>query len=119
MGVDGDKRPDDSSPGARPQKTQVASIVPDVNPLSGDATASYRKVLARHMSLMKKTAGRRVEWDNNLGIVKFSTDTAGKVTATQQLWYWLPDDELDDDPDAYQAVTDTLEPTTDSPPLIA
>jgi len=119
MSVDRDERPDDSSPDARPPKTQVASIIPDINPLSGDASASYRKVLARHMDLLKKTVGRRVEWDNNLGMVKFATDASGKVSASQQLWYWLPDDELDDDPDAYEAATDGLEPTTDPPPTIA
>ena len=70
------------------------------------------------MEILKKSVGRKVEWDNNLGIIKFATDGLGKITASQQLWYWLPDDELVDDPDAYAVVTKSLEPSTDTPPQI-
>lgn len=113
-----DKRPDDSSTGARPANIQVHSITPDVNPTTGDAGAAYRKVLARHMEIFKKSVGRRVEWDNNIGIIKFATDGAGNISASQQLWYWLPGDELNADPNAYTVYTDRLEPTADTPPSI-
>lgn len=113
-----DQRPDDSSAGARPVSIQVPSITPDINPSIGDATAAYRKVLARHVDIFKKSVGRRVEWDNNVGIIKFTTDGSGNLTASQQLWYWLPGDDLTDDPDAYTVYSNTLEPTSDTSPSI-
>jgi hypothetical protein len=113
-----DQRPDDSSVGARPANIQVHSITPDVNPTTGDAGAEYHKVLARHVDIFKKSVGRRVEWDNNIGIIKFTTDGSGNLSASQQLWYWLPGDELDDDPDAYTVFSDKLEPTSDTSPSI-
>ncbi len=113
-----DQRPDDTSAAARPANIRVPSITPDVNPTTGDATAAYRKVLARHVDIFKKSVGRRVEWDNNVGIIKFTTDGSGNLTASQQLWYWLPSDDLTDDPDAYTVFSNTLEPTSDTPPSI-
>jgi hypothetical protein len=113
-----DERPDDSSPGARPAKGQAQLITPDVDPTTGDAGAAYRKVLARHIDLFKKNVGRRVVWENNIGVLKFTKDGGGNITVSQQLWYWLPADEVDDDPDAYTVYTNSLEPTTDSPPSI-
>lgn len=114
-----DARPDDGSPGSRPANIRVPSITPDVNPSTGDATAAYRKVLARHIDIFKKSVGRQVEWDNNIGIIKFTTDGSGKLTASQQLWYWLPSDELTDDPDAYTVYADKLEPSSDTPPTLS
>lgn len=113
-----DERPDDNSAGARPANIRTPSITPDVNPSTGNATAEYRKVLARHIEIFKKSVGRRVEWDNNIGIIKFSTDGSGNLTASQQLWYWLPSDELTDDPDAYTVFINALEPTSAPPPTI-
>lgn len=113
-----DQRLDDGSAGARPASIQVHSITPDINPTTGDASAQYRKVLGRQVEIFKKSVGRRVEWDNNIGIIKFTTDGAGLISASQQLWYWLPGDELDDNPDAYTVYTDPLEPTSDTPPSI-
>ena len=118
MALAADQRPDDSSAGARPATIQVHSITPDVNPATSDATAQYRKVLARQVEIFKKSVGRRVEWDNNIGIIKFTTDGAGNISTSQQLWYWLPEDELDDDPDAYTVYMSPLEPTSDTPPSI-
>ena len=118
MALAADQRPDDSSAGARPAGIQVHSITPDVDPTTGDAGAAYRKVLARHVEIFKKGVGRRVEWDNNIGIIKFTTDGAGNINASQQLWYWLPGDELSDDPDAYTVYSDSLEPSSDTPPTI-
>ena len=114
-----DRRPDDSSAGARPAKIQVASITPDVNPAAGDAGAAYRKVLERHVEIFKKNVGRTVEWDNNIGLIKFATDGAGRLSVSQQLWYWLPTDELTDQPDVYTVGTGALEPTGDPAPSIA
>jgi len=114
-----DHRPDDGSVDARPANIQVHSITPDVDPTTGDATAQYREVLARHIDIFKKSVGRRVEWDNNIGVIKFTTDGSGNVTASQQLWYWLPSDDITDDPDAYTVYQDPLEPTGDTPPTIS
>lgn len=113
-----DKRPDDNTSGARPENIQVRSISPDVNPSAGDATADYRKVLARHAEFFKKNAGRVVGWDNNIGLIKFTTDGAGNTTVSQQLRYWLPADELDDEPDAYTVSAVRLEPAAGPIPSI-
>src|SRR4029077_4761813 len=109
---------DDNPAAARPANIRVPSITPDVNPTTGDATAAYRKVLARHVDIFKKSVGRRVGGDNNVGIIKFTTDGSGNLTASQQLWYWLPGDDLTDDPNAYTMYSNTLEPTSDAPPAI-
>ncbi len=110
-----DNRPDEGA-GARPVNIQIHSITPDVNPTISDA---YRKVLARHVEIFKKSVGRRVSWDNNIGIIKFTTDGLGNISASQQLWYWLPDDELNDEPNAYTVCTENLQPTTNIPPSIS
>ncbi len=114
-----DVRPDDSSAGARPEKIRVSAISPDVDPLSGNAQTAYRKVLVRHMDIFKKAAGRRVAWDSNVGLIRFSRDGSGNITAIQELWYWSPGDETTDDPDAYAAYSESLEPTTLAPPTIS
>jgi hypothetical protein len=111
----GDERPESE----RPEKIRIKEITPDVNPNMGDASAAYRKVLVRQVDVFKKNIARRVEWDNNIGILKFTSDAGGNITASQQLWYWLPDDEVTDDPDAYTVYTRSLEPTNDPPPSIS
>jgi hypothetical protein len=68
--------------------------------------------------VFKLGVGRRVQWDNNIGILKFTTDGAGEISVSQQLWYWLPEDEPDDAPDAYTVYARTLAPSTDTPPTI-
>jgi hypothetical protein len=111
----GDERPE----AERPSKIRVQPITPDVDPSTGDASAAYRKVLVRQVDVFKKNIARRVEWDNNIGIIKFTTDGTGNVTVSQQLWYWLPADEIDDDPDAYTLYTRSLEPTGEASPSIS
>ncbi len=113
-----DPRPDDSSPDARPEKIRIADVQPDVNLSVGDAHAAYQKVLARHLDVFKKAAARRVVWDSNVGVIKFERDGAGNVTAVQELLYWMPDDETTEEPDAYTAYSEILEPTADKPPVI-
>jgi hypothetical protein len=107
---------DERRESARPVKIQVPSILPDVYPATQE---TYEKVLQRHVEVFKKNAARRVQWDNNIAIVKFTTGASGDVVAAQQLWYWLPADEPDDDPDAYTVYTRSLEPTAESPPSIS
>lgn len=119
MGFSADERPDDGSSDARPANIQVPAITPDIDPTTGDATAAYRQVLARHIDIFKKAVGRRVEWENNIGVIKFTTDTSGNLSTSQQLWYWLPSDDITDDPNAYTVYTDSLEPTGDTPPTIS
>ena len=113
-----DERPDDSSSGARPVKVQIAPITPDVNPMSGDASAAYRKVLARHVEIFKKSVGRTIEWDNNIGLITFASDSSGNLTASHHLWFWLPDEDPDEDPDEYVVYSVGLEPTADASPAI-
>lgn len=113
-----DQRPDDDSVDARPDKIQVPSLSTDVDPTTGDASTAYRRVLARHIDIFKKSVGRRIQWDNNIGIIKFTKDDSG-ITASQQLWYWLPSDGLDDDPNAYTVYKEPLEPTIDDTPSIS
>lgn len=114
-----DERPDDSSPQARPEKIRISAISPDVNPLVGDPHAAYRKVLVRHMEIFEKAASRRVMWDTHVGIIKFSRDGAGKLTAAQQLCSWLPGEETSEDPDSYLTYSLSLEPTADPAPVIS
>lgn len=33
-------------------------------------------------------------FDTHIAIVKIARDTAGKLTAFQELWSWLPDEEV-------------------------
>ena len=104
-----DERPDDTTAEARPQKVQVKSISPDVNPVS-NANDAYDKVLSRHMEVFKKNVGRVVVWDSNVGIIKFKTDPAGVITVKQEMLYWLNSDETTDDPEAFTTYTGILEP---------
>jgi len=113
-----DDRPDDTAANARPEKIRVGPITPDVNPQSGDPHAAYRKVLARHVEIFKKGAARRVVWDSNIGIVRFARDGAGNITATQDLLYWLAGDETTEEPEAFTAYSESLEPTGAARPAI-
>ncbi len=112
-----DERPDNTSADARPTKVQVKSIIPDVNPLSNAADA-YDKVLTRHMEVFKKNLGRTVVWDSNIGLIKFKTDGAGIITASQQTLYWLNTDEITDDPETFTAFAAILEPGLTTPPVL-
>jgi hypothetical protein len=114
----GDERPDDTSPGARPERVRISAITPDVNPTTGDAHAAYRKVLVRHTEIFRKAVMRRVMWDRHVAIIKFLRDGAGNLTAVQQLWSWLPGDDTTESPDAYTSYSLSLEPTTQAPPAI-
>jgi len=113
-----DQRPDSTAPEARPEKIRIKSISPDINP-AVNAEDAYKKVLERHMESVKKSVGRRVVWDSNVGIVKFKTDGAGLITVIQELWYWLSEDELTEDPDAFTVYSELLEPTTLNPPNLS
>lgn len=113
-----DTRPDDASTGARPDKIRPMVISPDVQPVTGDGDAAYRKVLARHLDLFLRGGSRRVMWDSNVGIVRFMRDPSGTLTAIQDLWFWVLDDEITDDPDAYTSFAASLEPTTDAAPVL-
>lgn len=112
-----DERPDDTSAESRPQKVQVKSITPDVNPVT-NANDAYDKVLSRHMEVFKKNVGRTVVWDSNMGIIKFKTDGEGIVTVKQEMIYWLNSDETTDDPEAFTAYTGILKPGMETPPRI-
>ncbi len=108
----GDDRPDDATAGARPEKIQVKSIIPDLNP-AANAKETYEKVLARHMEIFKKSVGRKVVWDSNIGLIKFKTDGAGVITVTQEMRYWLNADEVTDDPEAFTAYSTVLDSSTE------
>lgn len=102
----------------RPQKIRIPEITPDVDPGVGDADAAYHKVLVRQMEVFKKNMARKVQWDNNIGVIKFGKDANGNLTASQQLWYWLPGDDITDEPAAYNVSTRPLEPTDAPRPAI-
>jgi hypothetical protein len=110
-----DFRRDDNSADARPEKVQVKSISPDIDPVN-NAQDGYDKVLARHMDIFKKSVGRTVVWDSNIGFVRFKTDGTGVVTVTQEMRYWLTADETTDDPDAFTSYKEALEPIFGPPP---
>ena len=113
-----DPRPDDTSATARPEKIRVPPITPDVDPLLGDPREAYRKVLVRHAQIFKKGAARRVMWDSNVGLIRFTRDGAGNMTASQDLLYWFAGDEITETPEAFTAYSESLEPATAAPPVI-
>lgn len=119
MNISQDERPDDTSPGARPEKVRVSAITPDINPTTGDAGAAYRKVLVRHVEIFRKNVSRRVMWDSHVGVIRFLRDGAGSLTAVHQLLSWLPSDEITDTPEAYTSYSVSLEPTAEARPAIS
>jgi len=76
-------------------------------------------VLARHIKLLKSGVARRVMWDSQIGVIRFLRDGGGNLTAVQEFWSWLPEDDANtEEPDAYTAYALSLEPTTAAPPAI-
>lgn len=113
-----DERPDDTSADARPEKVRISAITPDVDATTGDAGAAYKKVLTRHVEIFRKNVARRVMWDSHLGVIRFLRDSGGALTAIQELWSWLPADDITEDPDLYTSYAVSLEPTTQPRPAI-
>jgi hypothetical protein len=113
-----DARLDTGAPGSRPQKIRPIVISPDVVTTSGDSGPGFQKVLARHLDLFLKGGSRRVMWETNVGIVRVAVDALSKLTVFHDLWFWLTDDEINDDPDVYISFGTPLEPTGDAAPVI-
>jgi hypothetical protein len=109
--VETDERPDDTSPGARPQKVRVPPVTPDVD--FSNAADGYARSVTRYAEQATKSNYRRIVWNANFGLISFERD-AGKLVATHSIYY-----EVGGDADAYTTHRLPLTtPASELPPTI-
>lgn len=110
-----DKRPDDSSPNARPSDGQIGNITPDVDP--ANPVDGYIAVQKRHEKLITRKTPRSVLHNSNIGVITFN-GTGATLKVKHDFFYFHPEGEKPDDPKAYTSHETSLAPTSETPPEI-
>lgn len=104
----------------RPDEERPKGIV---RPLTRDTAASpvpedLPPVFQRHIHQMHQRMSRRVNFNANIGVVRFDRDSDQKLYAIQDLYAYHPTEDKAEDPQAYQNYRILFEPTDQAPPTL-